>query len=289
MKIHLESERLIFREMTRQDFGAVSEMLFDSKVMYAWEHEFTEPEVYAWIKRREDGYRKYGYDYFLVENRMSEIIGQIGLLNSVYNGANITEVGWILKKEFFGGGYAFEGAVAIINHAFTDLQIESLYAEIRPENIRSAKLAKRLGMKTVGVVNKTVYGKDMPHDVYFLDRASWTPNCKIHNMRLFETPFMQILRGEKTVEIRLFDEKRRKLKLGDFIIFTEAETGSKIITKIVSLTRYDSFKDIVAAYSAGETGKSKRGTLFTEKDFYRIYDEEGEREYGVIAIGIEVL
>ena len=41
----------------------------------------------------------------------------------------------------------------------------------------------------------------------------------IHNMKLNESPFERIKNGTKTIEFRLYDEKRRQIKIGDKIVF----------------------------------------------------------------------
>lgn len=51
-----------------------------------------------------------------------------------------------------------------------------------------------------------------------------------HNMGLFEIPFNSIKSGKKTVEVRLYDNKRRKVKLGDTIKFTKVPESDETIT-----------------------------------------------------------
>lgn len=61
----------------------------------------------------------------------------------------------------------------------------------------------------------------------------------MHKLRLSEEPFAAIASGHKTVESRLYDEKRRKIQLGDCIIFTNVENPSQTITvTVVGLLRY---------------------------------------------------
>lgn len=63
-----------------------------------------------------------------------------------------------------------------------------------------------------------------------------------HSMGLYEDPFYSIQAGRKTVEVRLNDEKRRQLTIGDSIEFTLVPNSQKTLTvEIVSLTRYPTF------------------------------------------------
>lgn len=52
----------------------------------------------------------------------------------------------------------------------------------------------------------------------------------IHKMNLNPEPFGMILSGQKTIELRLNDEKRKLIKVGDRIEFTQTETGKKLTT-----------------------------------------------------------
>ena len=53
-----------------------------------------------------------------------------------------------------------------------------------------------------------------------------------HSMQLTPSPFQMIKEGTKTIELRLFDEKRRKIQIGDIIEFSNTDTGEKIGAKV---------------------------------------------------------
>ena len=59
-----------------------------------------------------------------------------------------------------------------------------------------------------------------------------------HEMRLHDEPFKLIKAGTKTIELRLYDEKRQEIKVGDEIEFTSRATGEKQVTKVVALHTY---------------------------------------------------
>ena len=66
----------------------------------------------------------------------------------------------------------------------------------------------------------------------------------LHKMKLQLSPFEKIKSGSKTIELRLYDEKRQKVKIGDFIEFTCLDDATqKIQTKVTALHRYSSFSD----------------------------------------------
>ena len=65
-----------------------------------------------------------------------------------------------------------------------------------------------------------------------------------HKMKLRNDPFNRIASSKKTIEIRLYDEKRRNIKINDYIEFTNMETGEQILVKVIDLHLFKSFKDL---------------------------------------------
>ena len=63
-----------------------------------------------------------------------------------------------------------------------------------------------------------------------------------HNMNLNNRPFKSIKEGTKTIELRLNDEKRSLLKVGDEIEFTNRDTNEKLSVDIINIYKYPSFK-----------------------------------------------
>ena len=99
----------------------------------------------------------------------------------------------------------------------------------------------------------------------------------IHQMKLRDMPFNEIERGEKTVELRLYDEKRKTVKLGDTLVFTNADKQGVQFCKVIGLHRYSSFE---ALY--GEISVEKYGHSGTDMSVY--YSAEEQEKYGVVGI-----
>ena len=92
--LQLESERLTYREITEQDFEIVAGILRDPEVRHIWEQDFSDEEVWAWIARRQEGYRKSGIDYLLaLDKATGQPVGQIGVLREEINGEKVWGVG----------------------------------------------------------------------------------------------------------------------------------------------------------------------------------------------------
>ena len=69
-----------------------------------------------------------------------------------------------------------------------------------------------------------------------------------HRMKLNSAPFELIKSGHKTVEMRLNDEKRKLIKIGDEIEFSSRENGEKMLTRVVNLTKFKDFYELYAHY-----------------------------------------
>lgn len=97
-------------------------------------------------------------------------------------------------------------------------------------------------------------------------------------MKLDKMPFNEIVRGEKTVELRLFDEKRQKIKVGDTLCFEHrTECGRAVFCRVTGIFKYPSFKELY-----GDIPSSKYG--HSGEDMNRYYLPEEQKRYGVVGI-----
>ena len=110
----------------------------------------------------------------------------------------------------------------------------------------------------------------------------------IHEMKLNAKPFASVKSGEKTVEMRLRDEKRAQIKIGDEIHFIHADTGEVLPCKVVGLYPYASFEDLYRHHDKISIGY-KEDEAANPNDMLAYYPAEKIKKYGVLGIGIEVL
>jgi ASC-1-like (ASCH) protein len=112
-----------------------------------------------------------------------------------------------------------------------------------------------------------------------------------HSMKLLESPYERILSGKKTIEVRLFDEKRQKINVGDIIEFSKLpDLEDKVKVEIVALLRYKSFRDLVNDFGMEYYGYPKDYPVDTfVNNIYKIYSKEKEQKYGVLGIKIKLL
>lgn len=106
-----------------------------------------------------------------------------------------------------------------------------------------------------------------------------------HKMKLLERPFNEIKEGTKEVEFRLFDDKRKQIKIKDTIEFYKLpELKEKIKVEVQDLYQYPTFKELLE--KLGYTDNNLENKL---KGMYSIYTKEQEEKYGVLGIKIKKL
>ncbi len=104
-------------------------------------------------------------------------------------------------------------------------------------------------------------------------------------MRLAPLPFSKIAAGKKVIELRLNDEKRQKIRVGDRIRFVCTEGEQICIATVKALHRFSTFEALYRAlpleacgYSPEEVSSASPG------DMYAYYTPEAEAQYGVLGI-----
>jgi ASC-1-like (ASCH) protein len=107
-------------------------------------------------------------------------------------------------------------------------------------------------------------------------------------MKLNTWAFEQISNGSKTYEIRLYDEKRRKIKVGDEIVFSELPLlENKIEVNVLNLTVADNFEKLFTRFDPVLAGwKENNSPSKCAKDMSKYYSREDQQKYGVLAIEI---
>lgn len=163
----LQTPRLLLREMTQQDLPDLEEMLLDPAVMYAYEHTFTQQEVREWLERQQQRYLRDGFGLWaVVYRRTGEMVGQAGLTMQDCQGAAVPEVGYLLKRRFWGRGYAREGALACRDYAFEVLGMEQVYSIIKNDNLPSIRVAEAMSMKPVKEFDARYFNGPVRHILY---------------------------------------------------------------------------------------------------------------------------
>lgn len=109
----------------------------------------------------------------------------------------------------------------------------------------------------------------------------------IHHMKLRNKPFMMIKNGEKKIEMRLYDEKRMLINVGDVIEFKNIDSDEIIKTLVVNLYRFNSFKELYDYFDKGLLGYENNDEA-SYVDMEEYYSREEQKKYGVLGIEIKL-
>ncbi len=112
-----------------------------------------------------------------------------------------------------------------------------------------------------------------------------------HVMNLHEAPFELIKNGNKTIELRLNDEKRSKIKKGDQIEFiVSGHPDRTLLVEVMDLHVFDSFQSLYQALPLEKCGyKNSEIDQATPDDMLGYYPKETQDRYGVLGIEIKRL
>ncbi len=106
----------------------------------------------------------------------------------------------------------------------------------------------------------------------------------LHKMKLNEGPFERIKNGTKTIEFRLYDEKRQQVKIGDKIEFSKLpDLQEKLIVDVIDLYREDTFENLFRELYSDEEEIIQKTQLM-----HTIYSPEKEQQYGILGIKIKI-
>ena len=165
--IILETNRLQLREMTFSDMRALSLILQDEKVMYAYNGAFNDKETMAWMQQQLQRYKEFNFGLWgIFLKNTDEMIGQCGITMQEYKATQVPEIGYLLAHKYWHNGYAIEAATACREYGFNILHFNALYSIIRNTNIASQNVALRNGMSLIDTITTHYRGVDMPHMVF---------------------------------------------------------------------------------------------------------------------------
>jgi ribosomal-protein-alanine N-acetyltransferase len=168
----LQTPRLRLREFTPEDADALARVLSDPETMRYYPAPYDRAGVEQWIERNRQRYRDDGVGLWVMElKKTQELIGDCGIILQQVEGESLYEIGYHLRRDFWGQGLATEAAIACRDWAFAYLETDRLISLIRPENLPSRRVAERNGM----TIWKEVNWRGLQHLVYFIDRAQDTP------------------------------------------------------------------------------------------------------------------
>ena len=111
---------------------------------------------------------------------------------------------------------------------------------------------------------------------------------KSHIMKLNPSPFKMIRERNKTIELRLYDEKRKKISIGDTITFINTENHNDVVcATVIDLFVFASFDELYKSLPLLECGYTEEDiSTASPYDMEKYYSKEKQQQYGVVGIKI---
>lgn len=163
----LQTQRLTLREFEPEDVDALATILSDPETMRFYPMSFDRASVIDWIRRNRTRYASDGHGLWaMILNSTGELIGDCGLVRQSVEGTDEIEIGYHVRRDLWGHGYATEAARACRDYAFANVKVDRLISLIRPENLASCRVAEKNGM----TIWKEVTRANLLHYVYSITR-----------------------------------------------------------------------------------------------------------------------
>lgn len=168
--VELQTERLTLRMLHESDLDAYAEMCGDAEVMRYIGDGKPMDRGLAWrnLAMMLGHWTLRGYGLWAAEERSSGVlVGRVGFWRP--EGWPDFEIGWMLRRSYWGRGYATEAARAALRYAFTEMGRPHVISLIHPDNAASVRVAERVGERPAGTVE--LLGK--PALMYRITRNEW--------------------------------------------------------------------------------------------------------------------
>ena len=163
--IYIETSRLRLRDWQEADLEPFSQMNADEEVMKFFPKTLSKQESDAFAKAIIAEIKEFGYGLFAVEvKETNEFIGFIGFHRATFESdfTPCIEIGWRLKKEAWGRGYATEGAKACLQYGFEELGFDEIFSFTADINEPSKHVMRKIGLQFVEEFNHPRVDEESP-------------------------------------------------------------------------------------------------------------------------------
>ena len=168
-----ETERLRLRRWSRDDAAGLAEVNADPEVVSFLNDgvPLTVVETRLVSDRVLEHWETFHFGLWAVEEKRSgQLLGFAGVCHPLWfpEWESAVEVGWRLRRDAWGHGYATEAGRAALDAGLEERGLKEIVAFVHPDNNRSAAVARRLGMSVEQRVRHPVRPHDL--DVYVIRR-----------------------------------------------------------------------------------------------------------------------
>jgi RimJ/RimL family protein N-acetyltransferase len=168
----LETERLILRAPTAEDFEAYAAWASDEETMRYIGGAQSRPVAWRGLCSVVGAWSIRGFSMFsAIEKSSGQWIGRMGPWQP--EGWPGTEVGWAFRRDTWGKGYATEGAIACMDYVFDVLGWAEAIHTIEPENVASQAVAKKLGSTLKGPAKMPAPYEDSRAEIWSQTHGEW--------------------------------------------------------------------------------------------------------------------
>lgn len=174
MKIHIETERLILRDLEKHDAEGMFDLESDPDV-----HEFlgkkpikTLEEARETIDYIRNQYEKNGIGrWAIIDKNTQDFVGWTGLKyeQRLREGFSYYDLGYRLRKKYWGNGIATETAIESLKYGFEKLDLKEICAAADINHRASNKILQRVGLRFI----ETFDFEGVPHNWYKITKAEW--------------------------------------------------------------------------------------------------------------------
>ncbi|XKH49899.1 GNAT family N-acetyltransferase [Chryseomicrobium palamuruense] len=177
--VYIETPRLKLRDWKDTDLEPFRQLNADEEVMRFFPRTLSKEESDAFCQAIIAEIKECGFGLYAVEVKAkNEFIGFIGFHRATFESdfTPCIEIGWRLKKEAWGKGYATEGAKACLEYGFEELGFDEIYSFTAEINEPSKHVMRKIGLEFVKVFDHPKVDPESmlrKHVLYYVQRNVW--------------------------------------------------------------------------------------------------------------------
>lgn len=233
-------------------------------------------DVAKWIA--ESGHNCFGI--FLRDN------GQlIGCGDSSKTKSGVFELGYNLAKAYWGNGYGTEASQAMLAYRVAQ-GVTDFVCEHAVDNMRSGRVIQKCGFTNPKDSSYTCFD-----GIRTFNSLKYTLHIDRCELNVDGQWFDKIVNGSKTIELRLYDEKRRSIKVGDYIVLNNLATKpdiTKCVAQVTKLHKFANFDELYQSLDMTKCGYAQN-EIPNPDDMLAYYSAERQAQWGVVGIEFQLL